>query len=125
MCTLKISHLEGSYGEIFTVLSKSQKRRELGQLSAEELAQLVIDLRTIPQPGLRPMEVDNLVGLIVSFARRRHVAFDRVMARQFGRVMADVGRFDDTCREAEAGLSLAGRGGGGYTVLVAPSSHRV
>lgn len=126
MCQLKITYLDDNYGEIQTVLSKSQKRRALRELSAEELAQLVIDLRTIPQPRLRQMEVDNLAALIGSYGQQQYgPLFVRIMARQFVLALHDVRRFDDTCQEAENILSLAQEGTRPYTVFVAPSSQHV
>lgn len=66
------------YGTVATILPATKAARDTAGLTADEMAQLVIDVWTLPQPHLRPGEDVNLLKLLAGLGQER---YGRLFAR--------------------------------------------
>lgn len=98
MNRLRIKHNGDKLGVVQTVLKSSQPTRTLASLSGDELAQLIVDVWTLPQikpakgkahpvdekPSLRPGEDENLLKALMGEGRLRYGRmFNHVVAQQY------------------------------------------
>ena len=80
---MKIKHLGDKYGDVCTVLPNSRGSRHPEGMNAKELAQLLADLISLPQPKMRQTEPRNLARLVYSIGHGRYgMKFDRLTATQ-------------------------------------------
>ena len=101
---IKIKYMGEKYGRVMSVLPHQRYHKEVAQLHPPEIAQLILDLQTVPQPFLRPSETRNLIRLLYSHAKKEWGrVFDRTMAVTLTMAMkpAGVARFDQVTDEAE------------------------
>ena len=93
---MKIKHLGDKYGDVQTILPNSRGSRHPEGMNAQELAQIFVDLISLPQPKMRQTEPQNLARLIYSIGRKRYgPKFDRLSATKlvFGDTPAVARRF--------------------------------
>lgn len=83
-------------GVVQTILSSSRQTRNVSTLTGDELAQLIVDIMTLPQtkgennhpfdgkPGLRPGEAKNLLKLFFTIGIERYGSmFNQVVAKSY------------------------------------------
>ncbi len=83
-------------GTVQTVVHSDRRTRQLTSFTGDELAQLAVDVWTLPQilassrqpidgnPSLRPGEDVNLLKLIFNLGRQRYgMTFNRVVAKRY------------------------------------------
>lgn len=100
---IKVKYMGEKYGRVVSVLPNQRYHKDITQLRPQEIAQLILDLKTIPQPLMRTSEAENLVQLLLWYARRQWGAvFSRTLAIELTMAMQPGGitRYDDAFEEA-------------------------
>lgn len=117
--TIRIKYMGERYGAVHTVLPGYRYHRQPTQLRPEQLAQLIIDLKTVPQPEMRPREAENLAQVLLEFADRRYGrVFRKTLTSQFIVSLGQVAAYDACCSTAEK-LMLARQRSGKRPTAVA------
>ncbi len=96
MNRLRLKHEGDKLGIVQTILPKQRQAVNVSTLTGDELAQLIVDVMTLPQvtnghnhtidgkPKLRPGEDRNLLKLFFTIGYNRYGGmFDKVLARCF------------------------------------------
>lgn len=96
MNILRLKFQNEKVGSVQTVLPKQRRSKPVSSLSGDEIAQLIVDLMTLPQvesdkstwadgkPQLRPGEDTNLLKLLFKIGYGRYgEMFDAVIASKF------------------------------------------
>ena len=96
MQILRLKFHNEKVGAVQTILPKQRRSKNVSTLSGDEIAQLIVDLMTLPQvkkatstkadgkPQLRPGEDTNLLRLLFKTGYARYgKMFDSVIASKF------------------------------------------
>ncbi len=103
MNRIRIKHKGEKMGTVQTILKSDQRTRSVTSLTGNELAQLIVDVWTLPQikpadgkssdidgkPGLRPGEDRNLMKLLFTTGQARYgEMFTHVIAERYMRSLS-------------------------------------